>query len=123
MEVVMKKLLTVAAGLIASTTMLMTAAPAMARTDLHVQVQSPAGYGAQRIDYAQSRPVYEDHHRQQAQPQRSFHEHGRYNEHGRPMYRDRDDYRGRAIHYQRRDSDRDGVPDRFDARPHNSYRY
>lgn len=119
----MKKFLTGTAGLLAGATMLIAAAPAMARTDVLVQAHSPVGYGVQRIDYAQRRPVYEDHHRQQAQPQRSFHEHGRYNEHARPMYRDHNDYRGRAIRYQRRDSDGDGVPDRLDTRPQNPYRY
>jgi hypothetical protein len=123
LEVVMKKLLTAAAGLITGATMLLAAAPAMARTDVLVQVHSPAGYSVQRVDYAQPRPVYEDHHRQQVQPQRGFQDHGRYYEHARPVYRDHDDYRGRAIRFQRRDSDRDGVPDRFDARPHNPYRY
>lgn len=119
----MKNLLTAAAGLITGATMLMAAAPALARTDVSVQVHSPAGYAVQRVDYAQTRPVYQDHYRQQAQPPRGFQDHGRYYEHARPGYRDHDDYRGRAIRYHHRDSDRDGVPDRFDARPHNPYRY
>ena len=123
MEVVMKKLLTVATGLITGATLLMATAPVMARTDVLVQVHSPAAYGVQHIDYVRPRPVYEDHHRQQPQPQHGFQDRGRYNEHARPVYREHEDYRRQANRYQRRDNDGDGVPTRFDARPNNPYRY
>jgi hypothetical protein len=42
-------------------------------------------------------------------PPRHIVRHDRYRDHGR-------------YHHARRDSDRDGVPDRFDRRPHNPYR-
>ena len=119
----MKKLLIVAAGLFAGTAMLMTATPASARTDVLVQVHAPSVYGVQRIDYVQPRPVYDDYQRQGFQPRRSFGEHGRYYDYSRPNYREHDAYRGHPTHYQRRDRDGDGVPNRFDARPNNPYRY
>lgn len=96
----MKKYLGISAGIVAGVLM-MSAAPAMARVDVDVNLGVPVApvyapapvYVAPRPVYVQPRPVYVHPHR--------YYHHKRYY----------------------RDSDRDGVPNRYDRRPHNPYRY
>jgi hypothetical protein len=112
-----EKLLTAAAGLLAGTTMLMAAAPALARTDVVVQVRTPAMYEVQRVEFVRSYPVYENHRRFVEQSHRSYS--------GNPRYdlRSHDQYHRSPDYSRRWDRDGDGVPNRYDARPYNPYRY
>jgi hypothetical protein len=98
----MKKFLTIAAGLIAGTTALMTATPALARAEVNVHIGAPARPIQVAPIYRAPRPVH-------VQP--------------RPVYRDYSHRYARPVRYSRRDLDGDGVPNRFDARPRNPYRY
>lgn len=100
----MKKILGISAGILAGA-LLLAAAPAMARVDVDVHLGVPAPiyvgpapvYVAPRQVYVAPRPVY-------VHPHRYYHHHKRH-------MRSRGDY------------DRDGVPNRFDRRPSNPYRY
>lgn len=97
----MKKYLGISAGILAGA-LLLSAAPAMARVDVDVNLGIPAPiyvapspvYMAPRPVYVQPRPIY-------VHPHRHYYHHKRYY----------------------RDNDRDGVPNRYDRRPHNPYRY
>ncbi|HTH45001.1 MAG TPA: hypothetical protein VL528_07960 [Oxalicibacterium sp.] len=93
----MKKILAFSAALIAGTSMMLAAAPAMARVDVDVNLGVPAPvYVAPRPVYMQPRPVY-------VAPQ--------------PVY-----YVKHRHHRRWHDRDRDGVPDRYDHHPRNPYR-
>jgi hypothetical protein len=96
-EVLMKKLINLAAGLITGATLMMSATAAMAR-DVDVRI-------VERPAYNQGRPYH-------AAPR--YHDrYSRYDRHHRrPMAAG-----------ARRDRDGDGVPNRFDARPNNPRRY
>lgn len=105
----MKKTLTVSAGILALATLMFTAAPAMARVDVGVNIGVPGPvYVQPQPVYVQPRPVY-------MQPQPVYVE----------RHYDRHYYKPHHKHHQKhyRDRDRDGVPDRFDRRPNNPYRY
>jgi hypothetical protein len=93
----MKKLITLAAGLITGATLMMSAGAALAR-DVDVRI-------VERPVYKQARP----HH---VAP-RHYDRYSRYDRH----------HRRPVPASARRDRDRDGVPDRFDARPNNPRRY
>lgn len=100
----MKKTLGISAGILAGA-LLLSAAPAMARVDVDVQLGvpapvyvAPAPVYAPRPVYVAPRPVPVYAH-----PYRHYH-HKRH-------FHPRGDY------------DRDGVPNRFDRRPTNPYRY
>jgi hypothetical protein len=94
----MKKILAISAALVAGT-MMLAAAPAMARVDVDVNLGVPAPvYVAPRPVYVQPRPVY-------VAPQ--------------PVYYVKPHHHHRRWH---RDRDRDGVPDRWDHHPRNPYR-
>lgn len=93
----MKKLITLAASLIAGATMMMSASAAIAR-DVDVRI-------VERTVYKQARP----HH---VAPRHHGH-YSRYDRH----------YRRPVPAGMRRDRDGDGVPNRFDARPNNPRRY
>lgn len=98
----MKKIFGISAGILAGA--LLLSAPAMARVDVDVHLGVPAPvyvspapvYVAPRPVYVAPRPVY-------VHPHRYYHH--------RHHFRPRGDY------------DRDGVPNRFDRRPNNPYRY
>ena len=94
----MKKLVTLAASLIAGATLMMSASAAMAR-DVDVRIVE--------------RPAYNHGQPYRVAPR----DHGRYNRY------DRHHYRHSVPARVRHDRDRDGVPDRFDARPNNPRRY
>ena len=95
----MKKLITLAAGLITGATLMMSASAALAR-DVDVRiVERPAH------NHAHVRPYH-------AAP-RHYDRYSRYDRHHR-----RPEPAG-----VRRDRDGDGVPNRFDARPNNPRRY
>jgi hypothetical protein len=116
MEDHMKKLVTVASGMIAGAVLMLSASAAMARPDVDVHVGAPSGHAypapvraAERRDYPPARPshlMHPDHHRQ-------------YDRHDY-----RHDYRRPPLPVRsRHDRDGDGVPNRFDARPDNPRRY
>jgi hypothetical protein len=95
----MKKYLGISAGIVAGVLLLSTA-PAMARVDVDVHLGIPAPIYAPAPVYVAPRPVYVQPRPVYVHPHRHYH-HKRY-------YRDRD---------------RDGVPNRYDRRPNNPYRY
>lgn len=93
----MKKLITLAASLITGATLMMSASAAMAR-DVNVRIVE--------------RPVYKQHRPHHVAP-RHYSHYSRYDRnHKRPVPAS-----------VRRDSDGDGVPNRFDARPNSPRRY
>ena len=94
----MKKLVTLAASLIAGSTLMMSASAAMAR-DVDVRIVE--------------RPAYNHGQPYRVAPRN----YGRYDRY------DRHHYRHSVPARVRHDRDRDGVPDRFDARPNNPRRY
>lgn len=100
----MKKNLTVTAGILAVAAMMFTAAPAMARVDVDLNIGVPGP-----VYYAQPQPVY-------VQP------HPVYYTQPRPYYVDRHHHKHYRKHY-RHDNDRDGVPNRYDRRPNNPHRH
>jgi hypothetical protein len=98
----MKKYLAISAGLLAGTVMMLTAAPAMARVNVDLNVGLPGVFVPAPV-YVQPRPVY-------VQP--------------RPVYyAPRYHHYKRHHYYSRHDRDGDGVPNRYDRRPTNPYRY
>jgi hypothetical protein len=111
MEDFMKKLVTVASGMIAGAVLMLSASSAMARTDVDVHAGAPSSHAypapahtVSRRDDPPARPGYlmhPDHHRQY----------------------DRHYYRRPLPVRSRHDRDGDGVPNRFDARPDNPRRY
>lgn len=130
----MKNRFIVAAGLMAGTTLMLAAAPAMARVDVELNIGVPTYYGRPapvyvqpHPTYIQPRPVYVERQPYYVQPQpyyvdrhyrdewRERHWRGR---HGRGYDVDRD---GVPNRYDR-DRDGDGVPNRYDRRPDNPYR-
>jgi hypothetical protein len=93
----MKKLITLAAGLITGATLMMSASAALAR-DVDVRI-------VERPAYNHARPHY-------VAPRHDRH-YSRYDRH----------YRRPVPAGVRHDRDGDGVPNRFDARPNNPRRY
>jgi len=96
---------------------LLAAAPAMARVDVDINVGVPGAYIAPAPYgppprylgspvYVQPAPVYVQPAPVYVQP--------------RPYYREEWHHRHGSRHW---DSDGDGVPDRYDRRPNNPYRY
>jgi hypothetical protein len=86
----------------------MLAAPAMARVNVDVNVGLPGVFYPAPV-YVQPQPVYVQPRPVYVQPA--------------PVYYERHWNRGHHHGYGRRDSDGDGVPDRYDRRPNNPYRY
>lgn len=105
----MKKFLAISASLTVGALMFFSAAPAMARVDVDLNVGIPGPvYVAPQPVYVQPRPVYVQPRPVYVQP--------------RPVYYERHHRHG----YERRwrhDRDHDGVPNRWDRRPNNPYRY
>ena len=108
----MKKLLTVASGMIAGTVLMLSASSAMARSDVDVHIGAPSSHAdpvavraVEHRDYPHARPGHAMH------PYR----YGGYERH---------EYRRPPLPVRsRHDRDGDGVPNRFDARPDNPHRY
>lgn len=120
----MKKFLCVAAGLLAGTTLMLAASPALARVDVDfhigvpgVYVQPAPVYVAPRPVYVQPQPVYVQPQPVYTQPHPVYYE--RYERQYHRNWRERD-WRERRMY---RDHDGDGVPNRYDRRPNNPYRY
>lgn len=105
----MNKTMSVSAGILAAAVLMFSAAPAMARVDVGVNIGVPGPvYYAPEPVYVQPRPVY-------VQPRPVYYA-------PQPYYGDRHHHRHHDRHY-RRDNDRDGVPNRYDRRPNNPHRY
>jgi hypothetical protein len=104
----MNKTMTVSAGILTAAVLMFSAAPAMARVDvdLNIGVPGPVYVQPQPV-YVQPRPVY-------VQPRPVYYA-------PQPYYGDRHHHKHHQ-HY-RHDNDRDGVPNRYDRRPNNPYRY
>jgi len=106
----MKKILAISASLCAGAVMFFSAAPAMARVDVDLNVGIPGPvYVAPQPVYVQPRPVYVQPRPVYVQP--------------RPVYYERYHHHHRAYQRGWRDRDHDGVPNRYDRRPNNPYRY
>jgi hypothetical protein len=123
----MKKLLTAAAALIAGAVLTLTASPAMARVDVGVNIGVPGVYAPAPVYVppptvvVQPRPVYVPPAPVVVQPRPVYVQPA-------PVYVDRPYWRER--HWQHHgpygrgwDRDGDGVPNRYDRRPNNPYRY
>jgi hypothetical protein len=128
----MKKYLGMAAGVMAGATLILAASPAMARTDVDINIGIPGVVYAQPAPvyvqpqpvYVQPRPVYVQPQRVYVQPQPVYverHQHREWREH--TAYARRDQDRDGIPNRFDRDRDGDGVPNRFDRRPDNPYRY
>ncbi len=105
----MKTYLKAAAVLAIGATMMLGAAPAMARVNVDLNIGVPGPYYPAPV-YVEPAPVY-------VQPQPVYVQPG-------PVYvQPYGPHWNRGHHYGRRDSDGDGVPDRYDRRPNNPYRY
>lgn len=105
----MKKLIGITAAAIAGTTLMFAAMPAMARTTVDINIGVP---GIVNVHPAASvaRPNMVN-----VSPRPVRVEHDRYNWRNAPQRK--------QIRPVRRDNDGDGVPNRFDMRPNNPYRY
>lgn len=103
----MNKCLAAAAGLIVGSSLMLTTAPAMARVDVDLNIGVPGLYVQPAPIYVQPRPVYVRPQPVYMQPQ--------------PYWRGRhwQEHQWREQH----DRDGDGVPNRYDRRPNNPYRY
>lgn len=102
----MKKVLAITAGLLAGTVMMLSAAPAMARVNVDVNVGVPGVFVPAPV-YVQPRPVY-------VQPRPVYYA---------QEYRYKRHHKHHGHHYSRHDRDGDGVPNRYDRSPKNPYRY
>lgn len=105
----MKKYLAISAGLLAGTVMMLSAAPAMARVNVDLNIGVPGVLYPAPV-YVQPRPVYVQPRPVYVQPSPIYYE---------PRYR----HHKRHHYYSRHDRDGDGVPNRYDRRPTNPYRY
>jgi hypothetical protein len=110
----MKKLLSIAAGLLAGAA-LMTALPAMARNEVIVSIGGPAVVAHQAPVYGRVHPRYVVPTPVYAGPRPARVE--------RHYRRDRHENRHEQRARNYRDHDGDGVPNRHDRRPYNPYRY
>jgi hypothetical protein len=129
----MKKYFTVA-GLFTCAT-LMVAAPAMARVNVDVHIGVPGVYVQPAPVYVEPQPVYVQPQPVYVQPQpvyvqpypvyvypRPVHVHPQHSHGVRPgHFRDGHPYSSGYSPYG--DRDRDGIPNRWDYRPHNPYRH
>lgn len=136
----MKNRLTAIAGLLSGAALMLITAPALARTDVSVDIWGPGFYMEPAPVYVPSPPVY-------VQPRPIYRQPQPYYEQPRPVYvqpqpyyrgqQYREDWRQRRWNgdHRRRDQDQDGVsnrydrdrdgdgvPNRFDRRPNNPYR-
>ncbi|WP_019142472.1 hypothetical protein [Noviherbaspirillum massiliense] len=122
----MKKLLTLAAGLITGATFMFAAAPAMARVNVDLNIGVPGVYVQPAPVYVEPRPVYVEPRPVYVQPAPVYVQ-------PRPVYvqpepvvierRHWHERHWRGAHPARFDRDGDGVPNRYDRRPNNPYRY
>ena len=117
----MKNYHAIAAGLLLGATLMLGAAPAMARVDVDLNIGIPGVYVQPAPVYVQPRPVYVEPAPVYVQPQPVYVQ-------PRPVYIEQD-WRERRWHerhrhgWRGRDDDGDGVPNRYDSRPENPYRY
>lgn len=97
---------------IALATLLGAAAPAAAGDDDRKRQRIEHRHGAHGARHHAQQHRHDRHARSHRYAQ--VHRHGHHaRHHGQPR---------RGAHYARWDSDRDGVPNRYDRRPHNPYR-
>lgn len=124
----MNKPLTMAAGLLTGSMLLLAAAPAMARVDVDLNIGVP-GYYAPAPTYYEPRPVYVQPAPVYVAPRPVYYEQERY--YGRHRHWEERHWRGRGHDRDRdgvpnrydRDRDGDGVPNRYDYRPDNPRRH
>lgn len=140
----MKKSFGAAAGLIAAVTLMLTAAPAMARVNIDLNIGVPGGYAQPGPVHVHPSPVYVQPPPVYVHPRPGYVEPRPVYVHPRPGYMEQQhhrDWRERQWHQQQmmrsqRDRDRDGIPNRVDRdrdgdgipnwhdkRPNNPYRY
>jgi hypothetical protein len=118
----MKTTLKAAAALAIGATMMMGAAPAMARVNVDVNVGLPGVFYPAPPVYVQPRPVYVQPQPVYVQPPAYGYGYGSqwhrgHRHHGRGDW-DHDGIPNRYDH----DRDGDGVPNRYDRQPNNPYR-
>lgn len=116
----MKKYLTLAAGLIAGAMLTLAAAPAMAHVDVGVNIGVPGIYAPPPPVIVQPRPVYVEPRPVYVEPRPVYVQPA-------PVYVERPwrhEWREHHWHGHRGwDRDGDGVPNQYDHRPNNPYRY
>jgi hypothetical protein len=115
----MKNYLGMAAAVMAGVTLVLAASPALARTDVDINIGIPG------VVYAQPQPVYVQPQPVYVQPRPVYVQPRPVYVQPRPVYVERHHHREwrEQAAYARRDRDGDGVPNRFDRRPDNPYRY
>ena len=124
----MKNYHAIAAGLLLGATLMLGAAPAMARVDVDLNIGIPGVYVQPAPVYVQPRPVYVEPAPVYVQPQPVYVQPRPVYVQPRPVYIEQD-WRERRWHerhrhgWRGRDDDGDGVPNRYDSRPENPYRY
>jgi hypothetical protein len=100
---------------VAAATAVLAAAPAQAGTSINLSIGTPGYYNPQP-SYVYTEPSYVYSQPSYVYSQPSY----VYSQPGYVVVEPRHRYRH---HGWRRDRDHDGVPDRFDRRPNNPYRY
>jgi len=114
----MKNRLVVVAGILSGAVLWLAAAPAMARSDVSLNIGVPGFYVQPAPVYVQERPVY-------VQSRPVYQQHRPYygeREYRREWRDERGSRHGHGRYSSRRDRDGDGVPNRYDSRPNNPYR-
>ncbi|MDB5763203.1 MAG: virulence protein [Herminiimonas sp.] len=125
----MKKYLTVAAGLAVGAMLISAAAPAMARVDVGVNIGVPGIYVQPAPVYVQPQPIYVQPRPIYVQPRPVYVQPGPVYVQPQPVYVERYHQHWREHQWHERqmraqhDRDGDGVPNRYDRRPDNPYRY
>ena len=117
-EINMKNRLVVVAGILSGAVLWLAAAPAMARSDVSLNIGVPGFYVQPAPVYVQERPVY-------VQSRPVYQQHRPYygeREYRREWRDERGSRHGHGRYSSRRDRDGDGVPNRYDSRPNNPYR-
>jgi hypothetical protein len=125
----MKNLITIAAASIAGVVLALAASPALARTDVEVNIGVPGVFVQPAPVYVQPRPVYVEPAPVYVRPAPMYVQPQPVYVQPPPFYAGRPEWREHRWrehqwreHQWRRDRDGDGVPNRFDHYPDNRYR-
>jgi len=136
----MKNFITIAAASFAGVVLALAASPALARTDVEVNIGVPGVFVQPAPVYMQPRPVYAEPRPVYVEPAPVYVRPGPVYIQPQPVYVERRDWRERQWHesqwrerqwrerqyerqmHWRRDRDGDGIPNRFDHHPDNPYR-
>jgi hypothetical protein len=133
---IMKNFITIAAASFAGVVLALAANPALAHTDVEVNIGVPGVFVQPEPVYVQPRPVYVEPAPVYVRPapvyiqpqpyyverqQREWRERQWHEAQWRQRQWREHQWRERQMYWQR-DNDRDGIPNRFDRHPYNPYR-